>query len=1170
MSRLVSALVALGGVLLAGESLARVPTAAAGGRPARADWQDAWKLRPEDFGRDYRGDGELRVEQVAGPSCNLVYRDEAVRATVCFRNETGDGLPVAGRFLLVPYTLVTRGDDVFDLALDCAAERPFAPVALTLPAHGAAEREIELPMPAEYGTCAVLFERTGRGRLFVGSFARIIRADLRPGLAEYRVCMDQDDPEVIARLRTPANRIGVPFIPSYEPGCEAEYARLAGKLLAIHATGYPVCVEFGAGPGEGRYQPLGRSRPHLTDDDVMLETKSDMVWLPEYDREFAERVKWVVREFGYPKGPVNALMLWNEPWAGISISGWGADDLRYREIYTVMCEAAEAAMAENPGVRVLLGGADSSSNTFDKLFGDGDMKFLKWLDFMSLHYQGLEPSNPRFLRDRRHRNGRTRFWDTESWVANSPDRVPSVLAAMLAAGHDRLVGIQGNAVVASPISSVVDRPDGRQERIRRFNAWPVAPALAAFQHFVGNREFRGVAWAGLPWLYEFAGETPEDLTYVVCGDIGPAIDGRNRVGEAAFWTTRAQGEVLKGTMTLASGAGVVWHDACGNVLARGAVDSPLVVTLDDNGTYLRTDGTPGSAARLRAAVQSARIAGLPSVAPAMRDATRPFGPGVEFGVELRNLSNREVRGTLRVESPGLELDYASVLTLSVGETRALPVAVRTGAARADNAYPFRLVFVSEDGREQRLVEKLHCNVIANASPTVDGVIGAAWANAVVQTVESGAGGATAMEKAWLPMVAHVGASAAAEGARKAEVRLAADGTNFYFAARVRDATPDAGMKRFATRDEDEDFYPAETFELDPVKTIATRIAETRSRVRGSRKVWAPLAGAVAFVLAAPAAGETVTVDFVDDDDMCRRHFRITLTDLATGRELERLDYRPVAEHSRLVFPAQGRLRVEIRTANWLKPHIRAVSFAPAEAGLVRTRIETSVTGEYATGNDSLGRVTPEDASAGARVGWRWEDRVERIAHRWPEGVRRYSYRRRPELPCGQGHDNVQIAFNVLPDEAKPWYPSAPGMFKGYSSYWDSDYVFCLNPVAPRYGGGTEVWRERAPKLPNKHYFPHAANGPGEGAVTAAKLVVRRDGDELVYEASVPLAEMPEVAAARREGRPIRFSCRINDNAGGAVSELSYRRSVARRNLSFKPDWVEHWSNELVFNWEEGK
>ena len=1136
---------------------AKVPTAAAGGRPTRDDYQKSWSLSAEDFGRDYRGDGELRVEQIAGPSCNIVYQGDEVRATVCFRNETAGPLSVRGRFLLVPYTYITRGDDVFDLGLSCQEPHPFVEVSLELPSRGSSSREIVLPFPEAYGTCALLFERgEEKRRLFVGSFSRIIRADLESGLAEYRICMDQDDPEVIARLHTPANRVGVPFIPSDDPNCEAEYARIGEKLRAIHATGYPICVEFGAGPDHGRYQPLGRKRPHLADDGVMLETKSDMVWLPSYDAEFGARVKKLVKEFGYPKGPVNALMLWNEPWAGISISGWGADDLRYREIYTVMCEAAEEAMAEDPSIRVLLGGADSSSNTFDKLFGDGKMTFLKWMDFMSLHYQSLEPSNPRFLRDRVHKNGRTRFWDTESWVANSPDRVPSVLAAMLAAGHDRLVGIQGNAVVASPVSSVVDRPDGRKERIRLFNAWPVAPALAAFQHFIGNRKFNGVAWAGLPWLYEFQGADADDLAYVVCGDIGPAIDGRTRVGEAAFWTVRAKGEVLKGTMTLASGEGVIWYDACGNVLARGEAGKPFPVKLDDNGTYLKSDGKPGSAARLKAAVRSARIDGLPVVAPALRDATEPLKHGTVFGLELRNLTNRKIAGVVRVESPGLTLDAPTRVEIEQGETKLVSAVVRAGEERADNTYPFKLTFVPDDGPVQTLVEKLHCNVIGRT-------------RAIPQVVESGAGGATMMEKAWLPMVKLAEASAD-EGLRKAVVWLTADDGNFHFSARVKDTTPDAGMKRFATRDEDADFYPAESIELDAKRTVATRLAETRARVTGSRKVWAPLVNKIAFTLAAPEAGEEVTVDFADDDDMCRRFFKITISEVESGKVLEGLDFRPVSEFARLVFTAKCAVRVEIETMNWLKPHVRSVAFGRAADPFGRARIETSVTETYATANDALGRVTPDDLSAAEKFGFAWEENVAKIVHKWPDGVRRYSYRRRPELPCGQNHDNIQIAFNVLPDDAKPWYPSAPGMFKGYSSYWDSDYVFDLNTVAPEYGGGTEVWRERAPNLPNKHYFPHAANGPGEGAVTTAKLEVRREGDELVYTATIPFAEMPEVGEARRAGRPVKFSCRINDNAGGAISELAYRRSVSRRDLSFKPDWAEHWANELIFSWEETK
>ena len=1097
---------------------AGVPTCVAGGKPNRDAYVAGWGVRAEDFARDFRGDGVIQVcEAETSVSCNMAYPGERVSVGVQVRNVGKTSVSFEGRFVLMPFTFTTLSDDVFDLGVTGGATIPVAVRAFDLAVRACADVKLDLPLPDRLGTYALFLERADTGtRLFVASFARLLRASLEPGQAEYRVCMDQDDPAVIARLRTPSNRMAMPFIPSYEPNCEKEYARMAEKLRKIGETGYPICVEFGAGYDHGKYMPLGRTRPHLTPDGVMLETKSDYVWLPEYDAEFGRRVKWLVANFGYPKGPVNALMLWNEPWAGISISGWGADDLRYREIYETMCRAAEEAMAENPGIKVLLGGTDSSSNTFDKLFGDGDMKFLKWLDFMSLHYQGLGPSNPRYMRDRVHPNGRTRFWDTESWVANSPDRVPAVLAAMLAAGHDRLVGIQGNAVVASPLGSLIRRADGKDERRSFFQAWPAAPALAAFQDFVGNRDFVGVAWKGLPWIYEFQGKSDEDFVCIVCGDIGPAIDGRNRIGEVPFWTVRGNGEKTEGALTLADGRGLSLYDACGNLIVRGEAGRPLSIRLDDKGVYLRTDGRDGSAARLRQQLAEARLAGLPSVVPALRDALAPIGSGAVFTAELFNPLNREVEGELAVEMPGLTLAHDRKVVLKPQETRRVPLTVTTGAARADNAYPCRLVFTPAEGRPQVLMEKLHVNVIARRTPDVDGQIGADWEGVLPQIVETGAGGATMMEKAWLPMVAHDEA-AKASGSAKAEVFLAADDRAFHFAARVHDATPDAGMKRFETRDEEADFYPDEVVEYDRQKTVSTVFRDG---------AWTCRVNKMAFEIETEGA---CALEFTDDDQLFRRTLRITVNGKSTV-------FRPFLPKSRFDFTAKGRTRVEIETLNWLKPQLVAID-------LNGTRLTASET-------------------ADARI--RWTEHVERIVHTWPKGVRRYSYRQRPELPCGQRHDNVQIAFNALDDSSKPWYPQAPGMFKGYSAYWCSDYDFSLNPVAAAFGGGTEIWKNRAPGLPDKHYFPHTVSHPKEGPMKTGRLIVKRDGDTLVYEASIPWSEIPEVKAARDAGRTVKFSCRVNDNASGAIAELAYRRSVSKRNLSFKPDWTEHWANEIEF------
>ena len=131
-------------------------------------------------------------------------------------------------------------------------------------------------------------------------------------------------------------------------------------------------MTVGCGGTPQNQQPLGRGRPWLKPDGTCIEgIKEDLAWLPSFDPEFKRYVKEIASKYGWPKGPINAVELWNEPWEGVSISGWAADIPRFREIYTVMAEAVIEARKE-AGVKVLIGGACSSSNTRDKLFADGD------------------------------------------------------------------------------------------------------------------------------------------------------------------------------------------------------------------------------------------------------------------------------------------------------------------------------------------------------------------------------------------------------------------------------------------------------------------------------------------------------------------------------------------------------------------------------------------------------------------------------------------------------------------------------------------------------------------------------------------------------------------------------------------------------------------------------
>ncbi|NJL31196.1 MAG: hypothetical protein HC898_05945 [Phycisphaerales bacterium] len=171
------------------------------------------------------------------------------------------------------------------------------------------------------------------------------------------------------------------------PDFNSWYAGLSNQLRELHKNNVTTTIEFGG--GNEQVQPMGKWRgPTFTDAKGTPYPIMDNAWLPQYDKDFQAFVKRIMSDHGWPKGPVVGAKLYNEPWEGGGIDGWGADMLRYREMYTALALGVEEARKE-AGVEVLLGGCDSTSNTFDKLFATGDEPFLKWLDFTSLHYQGM-------------------------------------------------------------------------------------------------------------------------------------------------------------------------------------------------------------------------------------------------------------------------------------------------------------------------------------------------------------------------------------------------------------------------------------------------------------------------------------------------------------------------------------------------------------------------------------------------------------------------------------------------------------------------------------------------------------------------------------------------------------------------------------------------------------
>ena len=83
-----------------------------------------------------------------------------------------------------------------------------------------------------------------------------------------------------------------------------------------------------------------------------------------------------------------------------------------------------------------------------------------------------------------------------------------------------------------------------------------------------------------------------------------------------------------------------------------------------------------------------------------------------------------------------------------------------------------------------------------------------------------------------------------------------------------------------------------------------------------------------------------------------------------------------------------------------------------------------------------------------------------------------------------------------------------------------------------------------------------------------QLVIVHEGRERRVECAIPWAEVPHLRRALDEGRPFRFSYRVNDDAGVGCMGLSRGRSVAKRGTSFGVNWVEHWTNQVHFVFEK--
>lgn len=1010
-------------------------------------------MKPEQVAKDYT------VQEIASTGrSNVFWPGEEISFSFQFVNKTAEPLKGDGKTELVSYGFTTDPTDVFTNKTFKIADLGATPLAVDIPPNGFQNIIVKPNVPAKFGAYLLLIDLAGHGRQFGAAFLRTPFAT--PGKVQYpSYALDINGwncvPEVFAlwqRLGIKATRLewggrrtsGDDFVEQI-----AELGRVMSGMndhditvmLTVSNTGYP--------------QPLNTMpRRWLNDKDEMVAEppQGDMAGLPEYDEDFQRWCALVAGTFGWPRGPLNGMELWNEPWEGISISGWGGDVLRFRELYTAMAQGVEQARKKH-GVQVLIGGACSSMNTDDKLFCDGTDTFLKWLDFTSIHYQPMAamPALVPEWMTRKSPLGPTRVWDTESWIANSEDRVAAVIASMRSLGQERTAGVLHDMVYG--VQHYDLRLPNGTAKIRVVQTWAPGGAIAAAQSFIGERRFKEILFKnGLPWVYVFDGlpksvnnraaANPDDGTVVVVGDLGGVYD-RDRllfrgvlglknvpkVAEARAQFAKlpadappAERQKLQRALRLAAvleGATLALTDGGGKFMLSDYYGNPvspqngkIVVPLNGLGYMLRTDGSAGSFAQLIDALKAARSEGLTSLEVRAHDLLARIEQQPALKLTLTNILNRPISGELSVSLGELQLEaLPKPLAFEANETKEVALKVTGGKSAASNTYPLKLVFdAGADGKTAH-EENMHVNVIAKKAISVDGDL-KEWEGVLPQPVAGGeTSAANLTEKAWLPFLKfdEKTASGVATGF------LAYDDNGFCFAAKIADDSPYDGNVRFAKRDDDQYYYPEKCYQAE---------RDNQGNVKNRREL------------------------------------------------------------------------------------------------------------------------------------------------KWPEGVRRYSYRKNPDIPSGEGTDNVLLAFGVLAPGQNGMYACPPGTMPRYMAWKCTDYEYALNQVAEKHGGGTELWRLMAPGLPRKHFYPRQPKAPVDGGpVENGKLAMKREGNTRIVEAMLPWSEIPEVKKRLEAGQPIRFSFRVNNNKGAPL-ELCAQRSVSQVNINaFHDYWSDSWATEVEFAFE---
>lgn len=508
--------------------------------------------------------------------------------------------------------------------------------------------------------------------------------------------------------------------------------------------------------------------------------KPDHSCMPKYYDEFENWVEEFCRRYWKDgNGALWAIEHWNEPWDGISISGWESDTLHYREL---MKRMASGARKVDP--RIKTAAACSSMNTEDKFFsGDDHEEMAKLVDLFTDHY--VMPRNtygPMVAKFRGKENT-----DTETWIAATEMLLPQVMCQFLGSGQDRVTPWHPSMIYFS-----VDR-----KPMEFVMPNPVALSSNTFNAFCSNKPFKKLLFQDhLPWAFQFGED--DDAVVVLLGRLHPLTYDATAPRDTLWWQWNlAEG----GTMTIDNGDGSLeFYDIAGNREFENEKSIRLLV--DYLAHYVKAP--KGGAKRIAECLKTVRFDAVSPIEFVVRHFAEPVRTGAVFRVDLHNLLPSELKGKLTVVPPqGMKLEYSNDIVFRPGETATIEIRLIEATADPSNTYPFEFRFESDQGTS-RWSETVHALAAKKGTKTIDGDLDD-WAGDLGVTVFAGKMETGSTEKMWMPFLEYKERN---PDASFGEIKLAWDDDYLYVAGRVNSKSTEALKQRLETWDEDQYFRSA--------------------------------------------------------------------------------------------------------------------------------------------------------------------------------------------------------------------------------------------------------------------------------------------------------------------------------------------------------------------------